>query len=132
MQQMLKLAGKVAMPSNPDEELRNFYIGCIGIRDDGVLVSAKNGAVFSTTTEHYQKLPSAHAEGRVLRKLGHNGTMYVSRVAKSNGDYAMSMPCPICQVRIKSFNVRKVVYTINKAQFGVWNVKKDIHKVYEM
>ena len=127
MLQMLKLAGKIARSTIVDDP-RNFLLGCIGIRNDGVIVSAKNGAVFSTQTNNYQLLPDSHAEGRVLRKLGHNGILYVSRIGKLGG-YAMAMPCPMCAVRIKSFNVRKVFYTINTAQYGVWDVKRDSHRV---
>lgn len=131
MLDLLKLAGKVAMPTSPDDP-RNFWIGCVGMRSDGVIVSAKNGAVFSTQSDNYQLLPDAHAEGRVLRKLGKNGKIFVSRIAKFNGGYAMARPCGMCQIRIRSFNVKKVFYTINDTQFGIWFPDTDTDKIYKM
>lgn len=129
MLDMFKLAGKVAIPTVPDDA-RNYWIGCVGIRDDGVIVSSKNGSVFSTMIEDYQLLPESHAEGRVLRKLGKNGIIYVTRVSKSNGGYAMARPCGMCQIRIRSFKVKKVFYTINENQFGVWYPNSDVDKIF--
>lgn len=132
MLDMLRKAAEAALPSH-DNDQRNFWLGCIGIRDDGAIVSAKNGAVESSVTvEHYQLIPSAHAEGRLLRKLGHNGIIYVARVSRQDRSYKMSAPCPMCATRIKSFGVRKVYYTINNNQYGVWDVRKDTHRVFDI
>lgn len=130
MHPMLHLAAKIALPVI-DNDKRSFYLGCVGIRNDGVIVSARNGAVeFSDTIKVNQLIPSSHAEGRVLRKLGKRGTMFVSRVAKGTKKLAMSCPCGLCQVRIKAFDVKRVYYTINEFQYGIWNVKLDEHKVF--
>lgn len=131
MHQMLELAGRVARPTDAYDP-RNFWLGCVGIRKDGVIVSAKNSPVYSTQVENYQLLPTAHAEGRVLRKLGRGGELYVARIAKSTGGFAMSRPCGMCQVRIKSFNVKRVHYTLNETQFGIWYPETDIDKVYKL
>ncbi len=128
---LLQLAGKVSLPTD-DFDPRNFWIGCVGVRDDGAIVSAKNGAVFSTTIENYHLIPESHAEGRVLRKLGKRGVLYVARVAKASRDFAMSRPCPMCQNRIRSFGVKKVYYTINKDQYGVWIPDTDVDRVYNL
>lgn len=94
------------------------------------MVSSKNGAAsFRTTIKNCQLLPASHAEGRVLRKLGKGGTIFVSRVQKKDGSLAMAMPCPMCQIRIKSFKAIKVYYTINPDQYGIWDVKRDSHRV---
>lgn len=131
MSNMFKLAGEIAKPTI-DNDPRNFYVGCIGIRDDGTQVAAKNGAVFSTAVDNYQLLPSSHAEGRVLRKLGKNGVIYVARISKSSGGYAMARPCGMCQVRIKSFNVKKVYYSINETHYGIWLPEDDEDKVCKL
>lgn len=123
------MAGKVSLPTCIDDP-RNFYLGCVGIRNDGALVSAKNGAAFSTAIDNYQHMPNSHAEGRVLRKLGKGGVLYVTRIAKGSRDFAMSRPCPMCQRRIRGFGVKKVYYTINKDQYGVWLPKEDTDKVF--
>lgn len=132
MMEMIRLAATIALPDF-DFDKRNFWLGCIGIRKDGALVSSKNGSVFCTNAPKntYKVIPSAHAEGRVLRKLGKGGTIFVARVSKKNGKLAMSRPCPTCQTRIKSFNVKKVYYSINEHQYGIWDVKKDTDIVFD-
>lgn len=130
MIEMIKLAGKISLPTTTFDP-RGFWLGCVGIRQDGALVSAKNGAVHSTCVDNYQHMPSAHAEGRVLRKLGKGGTLYVARIAKSTKEYAMARPCPMCQTRIKAFGVKKVYYTINPEQYGIWTPSNDTDKVYQ-
>ncbi len=127
---MFKLAGKVALPPADSYDPRNFWLGCVGIREDGKIVSAKNGSVFSTETDNYQHLPNSHAEGRVLRKLGKGGIIFVSRIHKIGMEYAMSYPCAMCQTRIKAFNVKKVYYTINDEQYGIWVPHLDSDKVF--
>ena len=132
MIELLRQAALVSLPSS-DNDNRNFWLGCIGIRDDGALVSSKNGAVeFSSTVENYQLVPSSHAEGRVLRKLGKGGIIYVSRVSRKDRSYAMARPCPMCQVRLKAFDVKKVFYTINNIQYGVWYPDSDTDRIYKV
>ncbi len=129
MLNMLNLAAEIALPTN-DNDKRNFYLGCVGLRQDGVLVSSKNGASeFSASVKQYQLLPNAHAEGRVLRKLGKGGIMFVARVAKKDDKLAMAFPCSMCQVRIRGMKIEKVYYSINENQYGIWCVEKNTHKV---
>lgn len=129
MLDLLLLAAKIALPKDPNDA-RNFWLGCVGLRDDGALVSAQNGSSqFSHSVKQYQLQPNCHAEGRVLRKLGKYGTMFVSRVAKKDGALAMAQPCIMCQVRISAMKIRKVYFTINPTQYGIWSVNKDVYKI---
>lgn len=131
MIKMLRMAAEAALPTY-DNDPRNFWLGCVGIREDGVLVSSQNGASeFSTSIENYQLIPTAHAEGRLLRKLGKGGIIFVARVSKKDRSLAIACPCPMCQIRIKSFKVKKVFYTINDYQYGMWDVKRDSHRVFD-
>jgi tRNA(Arg) A34 adenosine deaminase TadA len=125
------MAANVALPTT-DNDPRNFWIAAIGIREDGTIVSAKNGAVQSTDTKNYQFIPESHAEGRALRKLGKGGILYVARVAKFNRHFAMSRPCQMCAIRIKAYNVKKVYYTINENQYGVWTPGTDYDRVFNL
>jgi cytidine deaminase len=128
---LLRQAALVALPSSEIDQ-RSFWLGCIGIREDGVMVSAKNGAVeFQNTIENYQLVPSSHAEGRVLRKLGKGGVVFVARVSRKDGSLVMARPCGMCQVRLRAFKVRKVYYTINDTQYGVWFPDSDTDKIYK-
>ena len=127
---MLKMAAKISLPSDVNDP-RNFWLGCIGIRKDGAMVSGKNGAVHSDSSAEYRTIQTAHAEGRVLRKLGKGGTIYVARVSKLTRRIAMSYPCVHCQAAIRSRAVKKVIYTINEFQYGVWDVDSDYNRVYD-
>lgn len=125
---MLIRAAKIALPTYNDS--RAFWLGCVGIREDGAVVASKNGAVkFSTSIENYQLMPSSHAEGRVLRKLGRNGIVFVARVSKRDHSLAMSKPCAMCSVRLRAAKVKRVYYTINSEYYGIWNPKDDSDRV---
>ena len=128
MIELLKLAGKIALPIN-ETDMRNFWLGAIGVRKDGVIVSSKNGAVQSSNIG-YKAVPQSHAESRLCRKLGKNGIIYVSRVSRQTYELAMARPCFNCQKIIRAHNVKKVYYSINKNQYGVWFPEIDFDKVY--
>lgn len=131
MLELLLLAAKVAMPTI-DNDKRSFFLGAIGIRNDGAVVCSKNGACeFSTSIKEYQLQPNAHAEGRVLRKLGKNGIIFVARVSKRDGSLAMSRPCSMCRTRLKGFKVKKVYYTIDSLHYGIWDPKTDKDRIFE-
>lgn len=131
MIEFLELAGKIAL-SKDNNDPRNFWIGCIGIRKDGALVSARNGAVFSTQNDDFELLPESHAEGRILRKIDKGGIIYVSRIAKRDRNYAMARPCKMCRVRIKSFGIKKVYYTIDAYHYGLWHSESDSDIIFEV
>lgn len=116
---LLREAAKIALP-NADNDKRNFMLGAIGIRKDGAIVSAKNGAVISSDYDDYRIISDAHAECRVLRKLGKRGILYVARVLKRDGTLAMARPCGSCRLRIQAAQVRRVYYSIDEYHYGVY------------
>jgi tRNA(Arg) A34 adenosine deaminase TadA len=126
--ELFNVAAKIAVPELNDT--RNFWLGCVGVRKDGAVVSSKNGAVLSTAVANYHLLPSSHAECRALRKMDYGGILYVTRIARRDRLFAMAKPCFMCQIKIRAKNIKKVYYTINNYKFGVWDVKKDIFKEY--
>lgn len=134
MLNMLKLAAKIAEPIN-DLDKRSFWLACIGIRRDGTLVSSRNGSIqhmFSMGLDPIDndKNCSYHAEGRTLRKMDQGGILYVTRVSRRDGKLCMARPCVLCQSKIKSQRIKKVYYSINSTQYGVWNVKSDTDRVF--
>lgn len=134
MLNMLKLAGKIAVPVT-ENDARNFWLGCVGIRNDGVLVSARNGSIqhmFSKSLdpELNDKSCDYHAEGRALRKMDKGGTLYVARISRKDGSYCMSRPCNLCQSKIRAKKIEKVYYTVNHSQYGVWHVESDRDVIY--
>jgi tRNA(Arg) A34 adenosine deaminase TadA len=114
-----------------DQDQRNFLLGCVGVRNDGCLVSGKNGASsLSTPWENYHAYPGAHAEGRVLRKMDGGGVLYVARVSRKDSKLTMSRPCGMCQTLIVSKRISKVYYSISQTQYGVWYPKTDKDKIF--
>lgn len=134
MLSLLNLAAKYSISKNKDE--RVFFLGAVGVRQDGRIVHSKNAAVFDTsfldgaTSPPYKRFPGSHAEIRLSKKLGFNATVYVARVKKGTGELAMARPCECCQAVLRSFRVDKVFYTISDNQWGVWDVKKNTDFYY--
>lgn len=129
MLSLLHQAAEIARPSI-QKDYRDFWLGAIGLREDGVMVSSKNGAAsFRTEIKSYQLLPTSHAEGRVLRKHGRGGVIYVARVSKKDGSLAMARPCGMCQVKLRAAKVSKVYYTINNNTYGIWYPDSDTDKI---
>jgi tRNA(Arg) A34 adenosine deaminase TadA len=92
-------------------DLRAFRLGAVGIRNDGILVSASNGPA---PFPH----PDAHAEARLTMKLTPGSEIWVARVRK-DGTLGIARPCPRCMVRIKAAGVSRVAYTISDMEHGV-------------
>ena len=128
MLKLLLLAAKMALPSN-DTDFRDFWLGCVGVRNDGVLVYSKNGAACIPTVNRFQCIPNSHAEGRILNKLDYGAIIYVARVKKKDKTLALARPCPTCQNRIKARGIKKVYYSINDTQYGVWDIKTNKDKI---
>lgn len=127
---MLKSAAKFSLPTIQNDP-RNFWLGAVGIRQDGCIVYSRNGsAIHHETAFNNRTIASVHAEGRILRKLGKGGVIYVARVSKLTRKLAMARPCGFCQANISAMNVKKVFYSINECQYGVWDLVADTDKVY--
>ena len=128
--EFLKLAGKISLP-NEGIDNRVFWLGAVGVRKDGTMVNSRNGVVrFTPPTQDFQYIYSSHAEGRVLQKMDVGGTLYVSRVARVDYRFAMARPCPHCQRLIRAKGIKKVFYTVNSEQYGIWQVEKDEDRIY--
>jgi tRNA(Arg) A34 adenosine deaminase TadA len=105
----LNLAKEKSLPEKTGD-LRSFYIGAVGIRSDGLIVTAKNLSC-------EDKFPPAHAEARLARKLDKNSIVFVARVTKG-GQIGLAKPCTKCQTVIRNKGVTRVYYTIDVNSFG--------------
>lgn len=123
--ELLVRAAIVSMPTTVDDQ-REFWLGCVGVRKDGAIVSAKNGSMrFREIPRNISKTsPANHAECRCLRKMDTGGVLYVARV--SNVGLAMARPCCRCAINIQSRYISKVYYTINNQQYGIWYPNDDV------
>lgn len=109
---MLTMAANVAKDKPRRFDNRAFCLGAVGLRNDGVLVSARNVAATDV-------VPTHHAEARVIRKLTHDSVIWVARITRSTGEWTLARPCQSCENKIKSAGVRRVVYTIAPEEWGV-------------
>lgn len=120
--EFFRLAADVAA-STGELDKRSFLLGAVAIRGkDGVVVKSPNGATFSSAGHaEFNILPSAHAEYRALRKAGKNSVLFVARVLRKNGDFAIARPCGLCRIFLTSYNTKMVYYTIDENLYGTWN-----------
>lgn len=107
-----QIAAQVAQ-SKDDE--RSFLLGAIGIRADGVMVSALNGP-----SQYPNRV--AHAEARLARKLTPNSEVYVVRVRLIDGQFGMARPCEACQKILRTKGIKRVYYSIGPDEFGIMNL----------
>ncbi len=104
------MAAQQAVPNRKDD-LRNALVGCVIRRDDGVLVSARNGS------SRGARSPDSHAEARCARKADVNSVAYVARVLR-DGTVGCARPCKSCRVRMRSRGVRDVMFTVGPNSWG--------------
>ena len=103
------LAGNVAINNN---DIRTFRLGAVGIRSDGAIVMASNAP-----TEGPDRI--VHAEYRLCQKLDANAIVFVARIRR-DGSYGTACPCFACRKILKSRRVKRVYYTINDSEYGVY------------
>lgn len=107
-----EIAAELATKKKDILDKRAYFLGAIGIRQDGTIVASING---SSTSPKRQ----AHCEYRLASKLDFGATIYVARVRKGDGSFAMAKPCRNCQKVLRSKKVKKVYYTISQNEYGV-------------
>lgn len=83
---------------------RSYLLAALGIRNDQKTVFALNGPANT-------KMPLAHAECRLARKLDYGSTVWVARVRISDGQFGMAKPCNNCMKVLKSRKVKRVYWT---------------------
>lgn len=92
-------------------KIRQHRIGAIGIRRDGVIVKSNN-------LPNRAPEPTAHAEHRLMKKMGYGGVVYVVRVLR-NGMLTMAKPCKTCEAVMRFSGISKVYYSITSTEYGV-------------
>jgi tRNA(Arg) A34 adenosine deaminase TadA len=115
---MLATAAEAAKEYPERRDNRSFILGAVGLRNDGVLVTARNIAAQDV-------VPTHHAEARVVRKLTPNSVVWVARVSKATGEWTMSKPCQSCEGRMRAAGVKKVVYTIAPNEWGTLYLSRE-------
>lgn len=106
-----RMAAIAARNGDSKEAERQYWIGAVGVRKDGAVVSSNN--VPSRLQE-----PAAHAESRLCRKLDRGATVYVVRLRRSGG-FALARPCRHCRKIMRNRGVKRCYYTITSNEYGV-------------
>lgn len=109
-----KMLASAASAAIRNKDTRTFLLGAIGLRADGVFVSSRNIPAPEATFECMH-----HAEARLARKLTPGSTVWVARVARKDGFWAMAKPCRGCERRLRIAGVSRIVYTIGPNEWGV-------------
>ena len=117
---MFEIAKKIAQ-ARSDE--RDFLLGAVAIRHDGIIVGSSNGSVVMDMTDRRGYFAKCHAEYRLCRKLDKNSTVFVVRVNNTDGLYRNAKPCRTCENIMRTRGVSKVYYTINNNTYGVIQFK---------
>jgi tRNA(Arg) A34 adenosine deaminase TadA len=121
---LLQLAAQIALSGNRGKLGKNYLLAAVAKRKDGALVFSQNAM---TRQPH----PTSHAEARAIRKSDAGCTMYVARVYRDGGKWALAKPCPKCQSLIRNHHVLRVYYTIEEGRYGVWDVEKNHWRVVD-
>lgn len=111
-----------ARTATSKDDRRSFFLGAIGIRNDGVMVRSLN-----SPTENKNRM--AHAECKLCRKLDYYAEVYVARVRMDTYKFAMARPCSACYKTLKTKKVKKIFYTINENQYGILNLISNKEKI---
>lgn len=121
IQRFFKIAAEIAKTR---DDQRIFHVGCCGIRSDGVVVVASNGPVMlGDIGTNRTSFPAAHAEIRCSKKIDKHSVIFVARIRKDNGNFAMSRPCKSCMSVLLAKNVVRIYYTIDSNKYGSISIK---------
>lgn len=107
------------------EDVRSFLIGAIGRRADGAMVRSLNGP-----TPHKNR--TIHAEYKLSKKLDAGATVYIVRVRKDTGEFAMARPCDNCLKVLRSKFVKKIYYSISPSEYGIIDPANGNEKIYNI
>jgi tRNA(Arg) A34 adenosine deaminase TadA len=94
----------------PDDGRRHRLVA-VGVRHDGVVVTARNGKPIGQEPRH-------HAESRLAKKLTPRSDVYVVRINR-RGDFLLARPCKRCANILRSAGAKKVFYSISDNDYGV-------------
>ena len=106
-----EVAARVAQSK---DDIRVFWIGAVGIRNDGAMVCSLN-----SPTRFQNRI--VHAEYKLCKKLDTHATVYIARVRLDNFQFAIAKPCDNCMKRMRSLDVDKIYYTIDQSHYGMIN-----------
>lgn len=115
----LRLAQKVA---EANTDYANWPFGCVITK--GGAVQAVGWNVWKSDSDNLDEWyrSSVHCEVHALRQMNYEAkgcVLYICRLRKSGG-IGIAKPCVRCEEVIVRAKIKKVVYTLNDQEYGVW------------
>jgi len=106
-------------------------------------VIARGDREVSTGWSHMSSLrlstvSSIHAEIHALGRGRHvdlyEAVAYIANISRKSGNVTLAKPCFSCAISLYAAGIRYAVYTIDKSNYGVLDLTKDLSglKVYEI
>lgn len=92
---------------------RTARVGAAGIRRDGTIVVARNGPA-------PKKEPRAHAEARLIRKLGRGALAVCVARTWADGTLALAAPCPRCANLLDASQCHSVFFSSGDGWRKLW------------
>ena len=122
---MIELAYRVAQSSGYDD----YRHGAVLVRGNRVINVSANKNSHARFGNRFRKRNCGHAThhaelGCILgidRAVTRGSTIYVARVGKL-GNMKISKPCEMCEEVLRHVGVKKVVYTINDKEVGIYKL----------
>ena len=121
----MKLLSKAIYLAKKNRDKKQFFFSCVAKRNDGAVVYSVNHCIRA------EKVPAHHAEARAVRKCDVGAILYVARVLRDRETPAIAKPCKFCQAFIKNKGIKKVYYTIDINNYGIWNVDDNTWQTVE-
>lgn len=120
----MEIAKKAALKS----EFGKFRHGAVLVKGGTVRNISVNANSFCSFGERFRTQPghaTIHAEiGCILgidKSVTDGATVYVARINKHE-DYRLSKPCPMCESALRYVGIKKVVYSIDEDEIGVFKL----------
>ena len=121
----MRLLNKAIFLAKKNTDKKQFFFSCVAKRNDGAEVYSVNHCVRA------EKVPAHHAEARAVRKCDVGAILYVARILRDKETPALAKPCKFCQAFIRNKGIKKVYFTIDSNQYGIWDVEEDIWNTLE-
>ncbi len=123
-QRFMEIAKKTALKSG----YKRFRHGAVLVKGGAIRNAAANSDDYCSFGARFRREPgraTVHAEiGSVLgvdKSVTEGATVYVARINKRD-HYRMSKPCAMCQAVLRHVGVKKVIYSINNEEVGVFKL----------
>ena len=121
----VELGKKIAESSDFGE----YRHGAVLVKGGSVISTSANKNSYASWGNRFRKRDCGHAThhaelGCILgvdRAVTRGSTVYVARVGKL-GNMKISKPCEMCEEVLRHVGVKKVVYTINDKEVGIYKL----------